>query len=464
MTARHPRAVGTYGPEVIASAEARRIQNRRSTGHRFWQRQALYRALEHDRAGNLIWTTVIISAPRQQGKSWIERDVCSWRLDQAERFGEPQDLLHVAHKLAAAKEVWRPAARWYDMQDRGFSTVRWANDGPQIEMTETGSRWMIQAATDGAGVAFSLVMAMIDEGWRVRREVYEEGIEPTLGESESPQTWLVSTAGTAESDLMQTYRAAGIAQLDDPADTLLIEYSAPPDPDLDIDDPRVWRASQAHWDDRRLAWMRRKREQSSERSFRQQGLNQWVPTLTPPVLGLETWPKVVTHGAPAGRISLGGEVSEDHSRAVIVAVGGGVAEFVEECPADKLADRLVAMAARHKGVVGLDGSGPADGAADSCKRAMARQAVRLTAAQAAAAAGQCYDALTGDPPTMYLRDHTALQAGVSGAKRRRVGASTWAWDRDGHGMIMTALSAAMWAADHAEHVEEEEVEEPMIYS
>jgi hypothetical protein len=209
--------------------------------------------------------------------------------------------------------------------------------------------------------------------------------------------------------------------------------------------------------------MQRKRTQSSERAFRQQGLNQWVPTLTPPVLGLETWPRVVTHGAPSGRISFGGEVSEDHGRAVIVAVGGGVAEFVEEVPAADLADRLVAMAARHNGVAGLDGSGPADGAADSCKRAMAKRFSRLTAAQAAAAAGQSYDALTADPPTIALRDHVALQAGVTGAKRRRVGASTWAWDRDGHGMIMTALSCAMWAADHAEPVAEE-VEEPMIFT
>lgn len=295
MTGPHPAAVGSYGREAAAWAEARQLHPRVSAGTRWWQRLALCRALEHDSAGALVWPVVIVSAPRQAGKSWLERIVCGWRMHQAARFGQQeQAVLHVAHKLVASQEVWRPAARW--AQREGLR-VRWANGEQQIE-AEDGSRWLLQAANDGAGVAFSLSMALVDEGWRVPRAVYEEAIEPAMAEADSPQTWLVSTAGTAESDLMHTYRAAAIATLEDPAGILLLEWSAPPDPDLDIDDPRVWRAAQAHWDQRRAAWVARKRAQAGERAFRQHALNQWVPSLSPPVLEESTWGRVVTRRGP----------------------------------------------------------------------------------------------------------------------------------------------------------------------
>ena len=66
-----------------------------------------------------------------------------------------------------------------------------------------------------------------------------------MAEAEQPQIWLVSTAGDARSDLMSGYRgvALGLEEPSDSDDILLIEWSAPPDPDLDIDDPEVWRAA-----------------------------------------------------------------------------------------------------------------------------------------------------------------------------------------------------------------------------
>ena len=394
MSGPHPAATGSYGAEAVAWGEARRLHPRRSAGTRWWQRLALERALEHDDRGALVWPVVIVSAPRQAGKSWLERIVCGWRTHQAERFGgQEQAVLHVAHKLIAAQEVWRPAARWAQRSGLG---VRWANGEQQIELRD-GSRWLLQAANDGAGVSFALTMTLVDEGWRVPRAVYEDAIEPAMAEADSPQTWLVSTAGTAESDLMMTYRARAIAGLEDPGGVLLIEWSAPPDPDLDIDDPGVWQAAQAHWDERRLAWVQRKREQAGERAFRQQALNQWVPSLTPPVLAEGTYQRLATRRGPAGTLALGADVAEDHSRAVIVAYGSGVAEVIEDRPqAGWVAGRLGELAVRHAaGAVGIDGSGPARGLADELKsRAdLDGRLVIMSAGDTSAASGQLLDAI-----------------------------------------------------------------------
>ena len=228
--------------------------------------------------------------------------MCDWRMHQAEWFGEEQAILHIAHKLVAAQEVWRPAARAWAHEAR----VRWANGEQMIELTD-GSRWMIQAANDGAGVSFTLSMALVDEAWRVNREVVDEAIMPTMAESASPQLWLVSTAGTSSSDLMLVNRAAALAELDEPrpGSTLLLEWSAPPDPDLDIDDPGVWRAFAPHWDggggEER---MRTARAKVTERAFRQQWLNQWVPSAESPLLD----EAVVHGGADAGRAVRAGEL------------------------------------------------------------------------------------------------------------------------------------------------------------
>jgi hypothetical protein len=457
MTRRHPLARGTYGIECANWAEGQRMHSKPSPGNRWWQRLVLARALEHDSAGRLLWPVVIISGPRQVGKSWLERMLCAWRIRQAARFGgEEQALLHVAHKLIAAQEVWRPAARW----SAGLGDmVRWANGEQMIERPD-GSRWLLQAANDGTGVAFSLSMALIDEGWRIARSVYEEAIEPTLAEAESPQTYLISTAGTAASDLMATYRAKGVEQLDSPRDVLLIEWSAPPGNEVDIDDVAVWRACQPHWDAKREAWIARKRQQAGERAFRQQALNQWVPSLTPPALPPGTYGSVVTRAAPSGSIAFGAEVAEDHSRAVIVAVGSnGVAEVIEEREqAGWVTGRLADLAAEHgAAAAAVDGSGPARGTAAELKLAEGVPFVALNAGEMASASGQVFDALTARPPALLLRDHPAWEAAVDTARRRKVGGA-WAWTRDE--LTLPAVTAAWWALAHAP----EAADEPEVFA
>lgn len=446
MSGRHPRAVGSYGPAMTAWAEGQTLHPKRSRGSRWWQQLAANRALEHDDLGRLVWPLVIVSGPRQTGKSWLERNVCAWRMSQAEQIGEEQSVLHVAHKLIAAQEVWRPAARWAAGIDG--ASVRRANGEQNIELPD-GSRWLVQAANDGAGVAFSLSMALIDEAWRVPRQVYDEAIEPTLAEAEWPQAWLVSTAGTSESDLMMTNRAAALACLEEPRDTLLIEWSAPPDPDLDIDDEAMWRRCQPHWDERRLEAMRRARSSAGERAFRQQWLNQWVPGVSGPLMGEEVWRRVSTMRAPRGELSLGAAVAADRASACIAAYGGGVAELIEQRDgAGWVAQRLAELAARHDAAgVGVPGSGPAAVVAADVEPLIGDLLVKISTAQLGTAGGQVFDRLTSVPPGLLLRADAGLAEAVAGAARRPGG--SWSWSADAAGTTLGAVSAALWAGEHA---------------
>ena len=95
MTVPHPAAVDSFGSEFSSWAEGR-------TGKalRWWQRLSVARMLEHDDAGLLVWDTVLLSLARQLGKSWLLRELCLWRIEQGDRFGEPQDVLHTGKDLA----------------------------------------------------------------------------------------------------------------------------------------------------------------------------------------------------------------------------------------------------------------------------------------------------------------------------------------------------------------------------
>jgi hypothetical protein len=279
MSNPHPRATGTYGHDFIKWAEAKpqaMLNPKKSPGLRWWQRLVALRVLEHDKAGRLVWEKVIVTVARQSGKSWFMRCLLMWRTSHGEGlFGETQTCLHVAHKIVAAQEVWRPATRWA-IHQYGQKAVRFANGEQQIT-TPDGGRWLIQAANDGAGVSMSLSMALVDEAWRVKREVVDGAIIPTMAEAEQPQLFLVSTAGDSQSDLMIAYRDQGIEAATEPKDLLILEWSATPE--ADADDEQAWRSASPYWSPRRRDVVAAARARSTESEFRSQWLNQWQPSI-----------------------------------------------------------------------------------------------------------------------------------------------------------------------------------------
>ena len=268
LETRAPRGVtGTHGGEA-----AEWLQRVYGMTLRSWQRHALDRALEHDQDGRLVWQVVVLTVGRQSGKSWLSRGICMWRLHHAELFNEQQTILHMANKRDTAMEVLRPAGLWA-LEKYGKGSVRWGNSGAGI-ILPSGDRWLIHAANDSAGVGYSCSMVFADEAWKIARPVIDDAVMPTMSEREQPQLWLVSTAGDSSSDLMIQYRSAAIEQLDAPAGTLLLEWSAPAD--ADPDDPDTWAWASPEWTEKRQAFVERQHGTVEESSFRREWCNQWV--------------------------------------------------------------------------------------------------------------------------------------------------------------------------------------------
>jgi hypothetical protein len=325
---------------------------KRTLAQRWWALLVAFRALEHDGDGRLVWDTVVLSTARQSGKSWLARELCLWRLDQADRLGEVQTVVHTAAQLKHAFSVFAPAGRW--AAHNGYR-VRWANGEQQIQARD-GSAWLIQAANDGLGVSLSVGLGFVDEAWDVPRELVEQGLVPTMAEAADPQLWLVSTAGVPRvgvaSDLMPTYRQAGLDQLSDPRSTLLVEWSAAPG--ADVDDPGVWRLASPHWDERRQMVVEGKRVAATSAgalaTFRTQWLNMWPSAdesvsawLADELVGVCARDRVVVGGRFAG-------VERLFESDLFSAVFGGVSG-VEVLPAARLADVVAWLVGRDPEVV-----------------------------------------------------------------------------------------------------------------
>ncbi|HEY9351967.1 MAG TPA: HNH endonuclease [Nocardioides sp.] len=323
MTPPHPAAVGTYGWDVIKEVEA---HNRRPL--RWWQKLALVRLLEHDRAGALVWKYHIASGPRRIGKSHVYRGGMYWRLGKGrDLFDEPQVIVHTAMDLYVCRKVQRPAWPW--AAAAGWKVVK-ANGKEAIERPDpsgsedaVGDVWSIRSAAS-AGHSDDVTFAFVDEAWDVEPIFVDDGLVPAMTDRNSAQLVLTSTANRRATSLMRTQIATAL-EVDD-EETLLMLWAAPAG--ADIGDPAVWRASSPHWTADRaktMAKMYRKAlagESDPElddpdpiEGFKSQWLNMWklrerketkgeplispaewaalevpAPTRVPDAVAVESWP------------------------------------------------------------------------------------------------------------------------------------------------------------------------------
>jgi hypothetical protein len=324
----HRRAVGSLGPEFVRWSEGNyggRL--------RWWQRLAATRILEVDDTGRLCWETAILTMPRQLGKSWLLAQLCLWRIHQADRFGEQQNVMHVGNNLDVCMEVQRPARTWAQQREDDYQVFE-ANGKERIVRLECGSRWIVKAKDRPYGFAVSF--AVVDEGWDVRLAKIEEGLEPTMAEREQPQILFVSTAHRLTTSLMLSRRRLALQELEQGEGSLLLEWSAPRGSRLD--DRDAWRQASAYWSPRRADVMERRLASALENtiedptepdpiaSFRAQWMNEWPPKITDPtgntedLLPFGLWADCAVSGvSSSGPVWVAVEDAEGFGAAVAVA-------------------------------------------------------------------------------------------------------------------------------------------------
>jgi hypothetical protein len=161
-----------------------------------WQRQVADVALEIDpRTGRLAYREVVVTTPREQGKTRLELAVLVHRARTwpgSRMLYAAQDRIHARAKWGddhlAALQRSRFAGELRPRFQRGDEAIRWHN----------GSWHGITAPGEKAGHSDVLDVAVVDEVWALEAGL-EHGLSLTMVTRPQPQLWVVSTAGTLRS-------------------------------------------------------------------------------------------------------------------------------------------------------------------------------------------------------------------------------------------------------------------------
>jgi hypothetical protein len=183
-----------------------------------WQNKAARLIGELTSDGLPRWRTVIVTVPRQSGKSSVAKastHAKAMRLPGAEMYGTAQTRLYAVRHLEKLSRALGPRVK--SRLGVGAERISWPN----------GSQYEVIAPTDSGGHGDSIDWMLIDEGWKLERAVLG-GIRPAMAARPHSQMLIISTMGTVDSEVWNELVEMGRESVDDPSSEIAyLEYSAP---------------------------------------------------------------------------------------------------------------------------------------------------------------------------------------------------------------------------------------------
>lgn len=355
-TPRNPE-LATYGAHVDAVMTA--------LGHPSmpWQQTVNAVANEVLPDGSFRYSTVVLTVPRQAGKTTLLGGIKVHRCMTLPDFR----AFYTAQTGQAARDTWyewqrllaaRMPGRWRFRLSNGEETARWDATGSFIRAFPPTPDSLHGKQTD---------LTALDEVWSFdmeRGNALTQAVVPTQAtRGGRAQLWIVSTAGTEGSDWMRGWVDKGRASLDDPDSQLaFFEWSAPDD--APHDDPETWAQFHPAYgltisDDT----FRTALEQMGEAQFRRGFLNQWPAAATS---WRQVWPTLRT-GVPIPKdapVFIGVDAPPQLKSASVAAAGKhpddaiGVEVIEHRSGVDWLLPRLVELTRRHRAPVLIARQGP----------------------------------------------------------------------------------------------------------
>lgn len=328
-----------------------------------WQQHVNAVANEVLPDGSFRYSTVILTVPRQAGKTTLLGGMKTHRAMTVQDFR----AFYTAQTGQAARDTWyewqrvlsaKMPGRWRFRLSNGEETARWEATGGFIRAFPPTPDSLHGKQSD---------LVALDEVWSFdmeRGNAITQAVVPTQAtRGGRAQLWVVSTAGDASSDWMRGWVERGRASLDDPdTTTAYFEWSAPED--APHDDPQTWALYHpAYGFTQSDDTFRTALEQMGEDQFRRGFLNQWPAAATS---WRQMWPRLRTgipipQGAP---VFIGVDAPPQLKSASITAAGchpdGAIGvEVIEHRPGvDWVLPRLVELQRRHRAPVLVARQGP----------------------------------------------------------------------------------------------------------
>jgi phage terminase large subunit-like protein len=204
-----------------------------------WQRMVLAVALER-KGTRPRYRDVVVSVPRQSGKSSLALALITWRLISA----PDTRVLYAAQTRGAAREKllssWWPRLSHSPYADRlrlfrGF--------GAETVLVDNGSTLQLLSATESSGHGETTDLVVVDECWVHQDARIEQAVRPTMATRTEAQMWMMSTAGTAKSTWWRTKLDAGRAAAEMGVDGRLCCFEWSAREGANVADEEVWWAT-----------------------------------------------------------------------------------------------------------------------------------------------------------------------------------------------------------------------------
>jgi hypothetical protein len=392
-----------------------------------WQRQVAATALECDAGGVLRYPLVVVTVPRQSGKTTLLRPVfareCLFRQDASTWL--------TAQKRGDARDTWLGIVKVLERSSLApMLSVRRAN-GTEAVNWANGSELRIFAPSEEALHGKTTRLVGVDEAWAfdaVQGTALMQAIVPTQATQPGAQVWIVSTAGTARSQWLRAMVEQGRADSGKAGGGVAyFEWSIPEDADpTDLDVYAAHHPALGRTITRRS--LSAAMDVMGPAEFARAYGNLWT-TSDAFAIAPELWEGCRTHEpfAEHAPIAFAVETAADRSATVIMAAsqladGRTAMEVVEHRGGVAWAiERVRELAKRHRPVaVVIDPIGPArpvwTGLTE--RRPPVTSVADFGAAELIAAQTELLDGLTGR--RIAHRSHERLDAALAAATIRRV--------------------------------------------
>lgn len=220
-----------------------------------WQQQVVDVALELDEDGSYHYDEVVLTVPRQSGKTSLIMAMAVHRLVVVPRTLGRQRLTYTTSQRQKARQKleldFAPTLREAGGSFKEITHIRarpqkateWKmslNNGMERIQFGRGNYLQIDAPSRTGGHGDTLDVGVIDEAFAHEDDAIETGMEPSMATRSNHQLIVLSTAGDARSTYLWRKTLAGrkACGTGDHGRTAYFEWSAPDD--ADPGDPTTW--------------------------------------------------------------------------------------------------------------------------------------------------------------------------------------------------------------------------------
>lgn len=435
-----------------------------------WQQYVADVALEIDpESGRLHYRTVIITVPRQSGKTLL---LLSLMVHRALSFGDRQVIIYTAQTQLAAKKKFEedhiPILEASALSP--YFKARYTNGSEQVKW-QNGSRHTLTPPNEKAGHGQTVDFACLDEAFAQIDDRVEQALRPAMITRTQPQFYIVSTAGTAKSLYLKSRVEQGRLLVESDVDSRIayFEWSAPEDADPGSEETwRVCMPALGHTID--VEAVRTEYMAMKLPEFRRAFLNQWSDEIP------EQWLVVTEHDWNASLdidsyitdkspLSLGIDFTPERSFGTLVMAGYNPTDRIHiEIPSAEsrgifcnapgvnwIVPTVVDLVRKwNPASVVIQGNSPAA----SLIPELEYKKVKVTVPSAAEYNGACgnlYDRIYNGQ--LAHLGQAAFVRSLAGARKLELGEGAWKWNRKETAVDLSpvvSMTLAVWGL--AKHV------------